>query len=70
VVDALRDERMASARRQTEDPLAFVRDERLFGDIAGQSAFASAYLLALESLHEHGAHRTIEQINENLRLGS
>ena len=68
VVDGLRDERMASARRQTEDPLAFVRNEQLFGDIAGQSAFASAYLLALESFHEHGAHRTIEQINESLRL--
>jgi mannitol 2-dehydrogenase len=68
VVDGLADELMASARRQTQDPLAFVRNEQLFGDIAGQSAFASAYLLALESFHEHGALRTIEQINENLRL--
>jgi mannitol 2-dehydrogenase len=68
VVDGLRDERIASARRQAEDPLAFVRNEQLFGDIAGQSAFASAYLLALESFHERGALRTIEQINQTLRL--
>jgi mannitol 2-dehydrogenase len=70
VVDGLRDERMATARRQAEDPLAFVRNEELFGDIAGQSAFASAYLLALESFHEHGALRTVGQINEKLRLTS
>ena len=68
MVDGLRDERMASAWRQTEDPLAFARNEQLFGDIAGQSAFASAYLLALESFHEHGALRTIQQLNETLRL--
>ena len=47
-----------------------MRDERLFGDIAGQPAFAGAYLQALESFHEHGARRTIMQINENLRLTS
>jgi mannitol 2-dehydrogenase len=69
MVDGLRDERMASARRQAEDPLAFVRNEQLFGDIARQSAFASAYLLALESFQKNGALRTVEQINENLRLG-
>jgi mannitol 2-dehydrogenase len=69
VVDGLRDERMASARRRAEDPLAFVRNEQLFGDMARQSAFASAYLLALESFQKNGALRTVEQINENLRLG-
>ena len=69
VVDGLRDERMASARRQAGDPLAFVRNEQLFGDMAGQSAFASAYLLALQSFQKNGALRTVEQINENLRLG-
>ena len=70
VVDGLRDERMASARAQAGDPLAFVRNERLFGDIASQPAFAGAYLQALESFHQHGALRTIMQINENLRLTS
>jgi mannitol 2-dehydrogenase len=70
VVDGLRDERMASARRQAEDPLAFVRNEELFGDIASQSAFAGAYLLALESFQKNGALRTVGQINENLRLTS
>ena len=50
---------------------AGVRAQRqLFGDIAGQPAFVSPYLLALESFHEHGSRRTIEQINETLRFGS
>lgn len=67
VVDALRDELMASATDQGGDPLAFVRDERLFGDIAGQPEFADAYLRALESFHKVGARRTYELINETLR---
>jgi mannitol 2-dehydrogenase len=34
VVDALRDELVARARRQRTHPLSFVENERLFGDIA------------------------------------
>jgi mannitol 2-dehydrogenase len=68
VVDTLRDELMATARDQLKgDPLAFVRNERLFGDIAAHPVFADAYAWALDSFHRDGARRTYEQINENLR---
>jgi mannitol 2-dehydrogenase len=67
VVDGLRDELMASAQQQRRDPLAFVRNERLFGDICEHPAFADAYVRALESFHHNGARRTYELINENLR---
>lgn len=67
VVDALREELMASARAQSGDLLAFVRDERLFGDLAAQPAFADAYVQALESFRSAGARATIERINESLR---
>jgi mannitol 2-dehydrogenase len=66
VVDLLKDELLASARAQAADPLAFVRNERLFGDIARQPAFAGPYLRALESFHSAGARRTYEAINESL----
>ena len=67
VVDGLRDELMASAGQQLRDPLAFVRNERLFGDLAEQPVFAEAYLRALESFHQAGARATYEQVNESLR---
>jgi mannitol 2-dehydrogenase len=68
VVDQLRDERMASAREQlTGDPLAFLRDERLFAGLAGEPAFTGPYLAALESLHARGARATYDEINESLR---
>jgi mannitol 2-dehydrogenase len=70
IVDGLADELMALAQEQSRDPLAFVRNERLFGDLAHQPAFADAYLQALESFHAEGARRTYELINESLRRPS
>jgi mannitol 2-dehydrogenase len=67
IVDLLADEVASSAQRQAADPLAFVRDERLFGDLARQPAFTDAYAPALESFHQAGARRTYEAINERLR---
>jgi mannitol 2-dehydrogenase len=66
VVDQRRDEVLASAAAQRDDPLAFVRDERLFGDIAAQPAFADAYLDALESFRRAGARATYQQLNQSL----
>ena len=60
VVDRLKDRVMAAAARQGEDPLAFVRDRDLFGDLADDARFAAAYTAALEHLHEHGARATLE----------
>jgi mannitol 2-dehydrogenase len=60
VVDRLKDRVMAAAARQAQDPLAFVRDRDLFGDLADDERFAAAYTAALEHLHAHGARATLE----------
>ena len=50
------------ARRQREDPLAFVTDRELFGDLADQQPFVTAYLDTLTSLHERGSRATLERL--------
>ncbi|HVD63051.1 MAG TPA: mannitol dehydrogenase family protein [Lapillicoccus sp.] len=62
VVDQLRDRVMAAAARQKVEPLAFVRDEQLFGDLASNERFAEAYTRWLDSLHEAGARSTLERL--------
>lgn len=59
VVDRLRDTLMASAARNREDPLAFISNSDLFGDLASNDRFVQAYTAALESLHEAGAVATV-----------
>jgi mannitol 2-dehydrogenase len=66
VVDRLRDEVMLRAASQHDDPLSFVRNERLFGDLAGHDRFAAAYLRSLASFHRAGARATLENINTEL----
>ncbi|MGY1812639.1 mannitol dehydrogenase family protein [Blastococcus sp. SYSU D00820] len=53
--DDLRDR----ARRQGGDPLAFVADRELFGDLADDPRFAEAYRTTLRSLTERGARATL-----------
>jgi mannitol 2-dehydrogenase len=60
VVDRRRDAVMARARQQREDPLAFIKDPDLFGDLAENLRFITDYKDALESLHERGARATLE----------
>jgi mannitol 2-dehydrogenase len=60
VVDRLRDRLTAAAQRQREDPLAFLRDRDLFGDLVDDERFTSEYLATLASLHEVGARATLE----------
>ena len=60
VVDQRRDLVMERARRQAEDPLAFLRDPSLFGDLVDDERFTGLYLEALESLHTRGARATLE----------
>jgi mannitol 2-dehydrogenase len=60
VVDRLKDRVMAAAARQRDDPLAFLRDRDLFGDLADDERFAAAYVAALERLHTLGARETLE----------
>jgi len=59
VVDRRRDLVMARARRQSEDPLAFLDDRSLFDDLREKPGFVEPYLAALESLHTRGARATL-----------
>jgi mannitol 2-dehydrogenase len=51
---------MARAQAQAEDPLAFLRDPSLFGDLVDEPRFTAPYLEALRLLHEKGARATLE----------
>ncbi len=52
----------ANALRQREDPLAFLADRELFGDLVDDERFTAPYLAALNSLHERGARATLEEL--------
>jgi mannitol 2-dehydrogenase len=62
VVDRLADELTAIAQRNREDPLAFLANRELFGDLVDDERFVAAYRAALDSLHERGARATLEEI--------
>jgi len=63
VVDRLRDTLTASARRQHEDPLAFIANRDLFGDLIDNERFTSTYRSVLSSLHLKGARATLEELS-------
>jgi mannitol 2-dehydrogenase len=56
VVDPHADRVTANARDGT-----FIEDRELFGDLADDQRFRSAFDEALSSLHDHGARRTLER---------
>jgi mannitol 2-dehydrogenase len=60
VVDRNAPRLTASASRQAQDPLAFLRHADIFGRLAHDKHFASAYTFALAQLQEHGARATLE----------
>src|SRR5215204_3222985 len=62
VVDRLADTLQQIAAQQQEEPLAFVKNQELFGDLANEMAFTEPYLTALESLHTSGARATLEAL--------
>ncbi len=66
VQDALRDEVMARAQAQGDDPLAFVRNAQLFGDLVDSPEFTRCYEQCLRSFHAVGARRTLQAISEAL----
>jgi mannitol 2-dehydrogenase len=67
VVDPLRDTLVPIARRQREDPLAFICNRQLFGDLVDDERFVSTYRRHLASLHEHGARTTLHGIVEEAK---
>ena len=66
IVDRLRDDLMARASGQRNDPLSFVRNERLFGDLAHHERFAAVYLRAIDSFHQFGVRATLDKSVRNL----
>jgi mannitol 2-dehydrogenase len=62
VVDRLADRLTATARRQHDDPLAFLRDREVFGDLVDDDRFTTVYRQHLESLHENGSRATLEKL--------
>jgi mannitol 2-dehydrogenase len=62
IVDQLADRVRANAAGNRSDPLAFVSDRGLFGDLVDQPRFTEAYTWALASLHERGARATLEAL--------
>jgi mannitol 2-dehydrogenase len=62
VVDPLRERLMAAARRQADDPLAFVSDRELFGDLVDDERFAATYVRTLELVRARGARAAVEEV--------
>ncbi|MBL7262146.1 mannitol dehydrogenase family protein [Paractinoplanes lichenicola] len=62
IVDRLRDKLNAAALRQREEPLAFIEDREVFGDLIESERFVSAYRSVLSSLHSRGAKATLEAL--------
>jgi mannitol 2-dehydrogenase len=62
VVDRLRDSLMLLARRQRADPDAFIANSAVFGDLADDKRFVTAYRSALASLHQRGARATLQAL--------
>ncbi len=62
VVDRLADRLRAAAARQRSEPLAFVADREIFGDLVDEPDFVASYLETLNSLHQVGARATLEKL--------
>ena len=62
VVDRLKDRVTAAAGRQHDEPLAFITDPELFGDLATDERFTGPYLDALNSLHDNGSRATLQML--------
>ncbi len=59
VVDNLKSDVMALASQNRTDPLAFVRNTALFGNLADREGFTTPYTRTLTSLHTKGARETL-----------
>ncbi|MGI5183548.1 mannitol dehydrogenase family protein [Dactylosporangium sp. CA-152071] len=63
VVDRAREQVMAAAARQRAEPLAFLRQPDLFGDLVDNERFIREYSWALDALHRQGAAATLDALN-------
>ena len=54
--------RLRAAATDRDDRLAFLRDREIFGSLVEDVRFTDAYLRALDSLHQRGAHETLRSL--------
>jgi mannitol 2-dehydrogenase len=64
VTDRLAEQLGEAARAQRSNPLAFIQQRFLFGDLVDDSRFADEYVATLESLHSIGARATVVKLLE------
>ncbi|SON59289.1 Polyol:NADP oxidoreductase [Mycobacterium simulans] len=62
VVDRLADTLVPIARSQRDDPIAFLENRLVFGDLVDQPRFVEPYLWTLDSLHHNGARATLTML--------
>jgi mannitol 2-dehydrogenase len=62
VVDNLKAEVMASAQQHDSDPLSFVRNQKLFGDLATKEGFTTPYLATLHALRDRGSAQALKDL--------
>ncbi|MCU1531545.1 MAG: mannitol dehydrogenase [Arthrobacter sp.] len=62
VVDRLKDSLMAAASRQREEPLSFISQREVFGDLIDNEEFVTAYTSALKRLYKQGARATVQSL--------
>ena len=67
VVDRIADTLVTAAKTQHEDPLVFLRNRELFGDLVEDERFTSAYEQALHSFHSRGARATVADLAQALQ---
>ena len=70
VVDRLREPLMAAAARSRVEPLAFVGQRAVFGELVDDSRFVEAYRVAHAALREHGARATLLELVARLESTS
>ena len=61
------EDRIAAARRYPDEPLAFLSDRDLFGDLIDDERFTTAYRAHLEALHTDGARATVDALEQRDR---
>ena len=70
LVDPRAAELGARADRQRDEPLAFLDDPDVFGDLAADPRFAEAYRATLTSLRDRGARATVAGLVSPPRRGA
>ncbi|MDT5175068.1 MAG: mannitol 2-dehydrogenase [Mycobacterium sp.] len=62
LVDPLADKLIPIARSQRDNPIAFLQNRAVFGDLVDEPRFVEPYLWTLASLHRHGARATLQAL--------